>query len=222
MAKVISFLNQKGGSTKTTNAITLSYGLRKRGKKVLLIDTDQQATASKAYARALDSGFSVDDLPTVISVPRATVSDEIKSYKDSFEYIVIDSPGSLENLNIPVGIIKASNLAIVPVQPSPYDIEDSAAVVEMIQSRREITDGLPKAAILISRTKSKTILGREIQEALEQFGLPIMDTRIPDSEIFKQTAIAGGSVFDANAKKNQKAVDAANQLVDEVLNILAE
>ncbi|MGI0119676.1 MULTISPECIES: ParA family partition ATPase [Zooshikella] len=222
MAKVISFLNQKGGSTKTTNAITLSYGLRKRGKKVLLIDTDQQATASKAYARALESGFSVDDLPTVVSVPRATVSDEIKSYKDSFEYIVIDSPGSLENLNIPVGIIKASNLAIVPVQPSPYDIEDSAAVVEMIQSRREITDGLPKAAILISRTKGNTILGREIQEALEQFGLPIMDTRIPDSEIFKQTAIAGGSVFDANVKKNQKAVDSANQLVDEILNILAE
>ncbi|WP_163836884.1 ParA family partition ATPase [Spartinivicinus ruber] len=221
MAKVISFINQKGGSTKTTNAITLSHGLHKRGNRVLLIDTDQQSTASKAYARALESGFTVADLPSVISVPRETIADEIKSYRNSFDYIVIDSPGSLADLKIPAGVIKASDLAIVPVQPSPYDIEDSAAVVEMIHSRREIADGQPKAGILISRTKDKTILGREIQAALEQFELPIMESRIPDSEVFKQTAISGGSVFDANPKKHPKPVDAANAFVDEVLNILS-
>jgi chromosome partitioning protein len=47
MAKVYSVSIQKGGTGKTSTSISLAAGLARRGKKILLIDIDAQANASR-------------------------------------------------------------------------------------------------------------------------------------------------------------------------------
>ncbi|MGB0453453.1 MAG: ParA family protein [Bacteriovoracaceae bacterium] len=48
-AKVIAFLNQKGGVGKTTMAYNVAHALAKKGKKVLALDLDPQANLSMLF-----------------------------------------------------------------------------------------------------------------------------------------------------------------------------
>ncbi|WP_429078920.1 ParA family partition ATPase [Aeromonas veronii] len=207
--KVVSVLNQKGGSGKTTIATHLCRAFQLAGHDVLLIDSDPQGSAR-------DWAAVRDEQPVpVVGIDRPTIERDIKavSHKD---LIVID--GAPQAADLAISAIKASNLVLIPVQPSPYDIWAASDLVELVKQRIEMTDGRLKAAFVVSRAIKNTKIGAEIREALEGYGLPVLESRITQSVTYPSTAAAGTTVLDAESVSN--AAQEIRALASEVLVLL--
>ena len=81
-ARIITFVNQKGGVGKTTTAVNVAAAAGRRGRRVLLVDLDPQANASSA-AGVVDAGepgiyemLMEDEEPTacVVELPAESMS----------------------------------------------------------------------------------------------------------------------------------------------------
>ena len=206
---VISVLNQKGGSGKTTIATHLARAFQVAGLDVLLIDSDPQGSAR-------DWSAVRDEQPVpVVGIDRPTIERDIKavSHKD---LIVID--GAPQAADLAISAIKASDLVLIPVQPSPYDIWAASDLVDLVKQRIEMTDGRLKAAFVVSRAIKNTKIGAEIREALEGYGLPVLAARVTQSVAYPSTAAAGTTVLDV--EPNSNAAQEIRGLADEVLVLL--
>lgn len=183
----IAVLNQKGGSGKTTIATHLARAWQLAGLDVLLVDSDPQGSAR-------DWAAVREDQPVpVVGIDRPTIERDLRALGHK-QRIVID--GAPQAADLAASAIKAADLVLIPVQPSPYDIWAAADLVELIKARQEITDGRPAAAFVVSRVIRATRLGAEVEDALAEHGLPVLDARIHQRIAYPTSAAAGSTVLD--------------------------
>jgi len=78
MAKIIAFVNQKGGVGKTTSCLNIGAALARKGKLVLLIDADPQGNLTTSAGVELD-----DNSPTIYEVLKGSADINSAIYGDS-------------------------------------------------------------------------------------------------------------------------------------------
>ena len=208
--KVVSILNEKGGCGKTTIATNLARGLELEGYEVLIVDSDVQGSARDWGA--VDTEV---DTPAVIGMERPTLHKDIPKIAEGSDVVVIDGAARAEKMQ--TSAIKASDLVLIPVQPSAYDIWSSETLVDLVQARREVA-GKPDAAFVISRQIVGTNLAGEVQTALESFDLPVLEGRTAQRVIYAEAASQGLSVIDVDP--SSKAADEIRRIVRDILAIL--
>lgn len=200
----IAILNQKGGSGKTTLATNLAHALTLSGRRVLLVDADPQGSARDWHSA---NGGRV--LP-VIGLDRETLPVDLKAVEGGYDWVVIDGAPQVARLS--AAAIRAADIVIIPVQPSPYDVWATADLVELIKARQEVTGGKPKAVFMCSRVIRNTRLSREIVDALEGYGLPTLKAGTTQRVIYPTTASHGLTVM----------ADPDCEAAQEILSIMAE
>ena len=206
--KVISVLNQKGGSGKTTIATHLARAIQLKGFSVLLVDSDPQGS-SRDWA-----AVNEENPVPVVGIDRPTIERDLKRIAEK-DYVIID--GAPQAADLAISAIKASDIIIIPVQPSPYDIWATSDLVDLVKQRIEMTDGKLKAAFVVSRTIKGTKIGKEISVALSDYGLPVLETSITQRVIYPTSASMGSSVLDE--EPTGEASKEINNLTNEILSI---
>jgi chromosome partitioning protein len=203
MAKVIAILNQKGGSGKTTIATNLACALSKEGSSVLLVDADPQGSA-----RDWNEANEASLIP-VVGLDRETLPKDLKAIWDSYDWVVID--GAPQIAKLAAAAVRAADIVVIPVQPSPYDIWACADLIDIIEARQELTGGSPKAAFLVSRAIKNTKLSGEVTAALQEYGLPVFKHGTTQRVAYPTTAAAGRTVVDHPESEAAREINAIKE-----------
>lgn len=206
---IISILNQKGGCGKTTISINIAHALQRQGYKVLLVDSDPQGSARDW--NEVNEGHIIP----VIGLDRESLPQDIEAVKKGYDVIIIDGAPAIAKLSI--AAVKISHLVLIPVQPSPWDIWATQDLVDIIKARQEVTNGIPKAFFIISRTIKNTKLSKEVINALHQYNLPTLRSYTTQKVIYPSTASDGLTVFSNYPNSGAEEI---NNITNELIELL--
>jgi chromosome partitioning protein len=204
---VISFLNQKGGVGKTTVSFNVVCELASRGKKVLFVDSDLQGSASLLNeARESDLGFPI------VSIANPSINKAVQQIKADYEYIVIDGIPSISKIT--QSTILASDVVVIPMQPSGVDVWATESLIEMVDAARVLNPDVV-VGIVLNRFDGNRVLAKGILDMVEQTDWQVFDTAIGNRAVFQKSVTYGKSV--AELERNGKADMEIKSLVDEIL-----
>jgi chromosome partitioning protein len=206
---ITSVLNQKGGVGKTTLAVHIATALAHRGQRVLLVDADPQGSA-------LDWSASRETAPLfpVIGLPKNTLHRDLPSIAADYTAVVIDGPPRVNDLAR--SAILASDVVLVPVQPSPYDVWAAKDIVDLLAEASVFKDTL-KTGFVINRKIVNTTIGRDVIEALASYPVPVLRAQICQRVSFAESAGQGRTVLETDPQS--MASREITILVDELLEI---
>ena len=177
--------------------------------KVLLVDADPQGSALDwAASRTSDPLFPVAGLP------RPSIHKELPGLAQGYEHVLIDGPPRV--YEVARSAIMASDLVLIPVQPSPYDVWAAKEIVDLLQEAKVFKPDL-KSAFVINRKIVNTAIGRDVREALAGLEVPILDADVSQRVGFAEAVASGQTVLDTDPNGN--AAREVISLVRELVNL---
>jgi chromosome partitioning protein len=175
--------NQKGGVGKTTLAVHLAAAWARAHRRVVLVDTDRQesATAWLADQTAVE----------VVAASTAGLGARLQAMAQQYQAVIVDTPPGLDR---PLReAIRVADLLLVPLAPSPVDVRAVRSVLELVQILRGTSLDV---RLVLSRVIAGTVLGKTAREALEPYGARIARTVITQRVAVQEASAYGKSVFD--------------------------
>ena len=220
---IIAMLNQKGGVGKTTLSVNVAAAFAAEpGARVLLIDTDAQATA-RQWAAARKKNSKLPNKFTVAGITKADIYDNyLDKIRELYDHAVIDAPaGRGDDTRITRDIISVSDLVLIPVRPAAPDVWASDKIIELIDDVKQYKP-LIKAAYVVNCRQDNTMLARETDAVLAQQPIPTLKTSIKNRTGIGWTFSRGLSVFDLRKERNKRAAGVAEfiALKNEIVEVM--
>jgi len=112
----IALIAQKGGTGKTTLAVSLAVAAGQVGLTALIIDLDPQATACNWKERRKSDG------PVVIDAQPSRLAAALeKAEENGVDFAVIDTPARSEQSALAAA--KVADLVLIPCRPRPTTLK---------------------------------------------------------------------------------------------------
>lgn len=192
--KVVSVINIKGGVAKTTSTVNIAALLASKLNKVLIVDLDPQANATKYLnmysgsnkgtyealrgeeVQPLKTSFKVDLLPSnirlilseseILSDTRKSRENRMKKWinKQQYDYVFIDCPPSLGTLT--TNALVASDYVLVPLKIDKFALDGFEYLLNSIEEiKEEFNEKLKLLGVFVTMDKH-TKINKEIKEEL--------------------------------------------------------
>jgi len=160
--QIITVSNQKGGVGKSTIAVHLAIAIHEQGKRVLFLDLDPQANATKTLERRVKAADivasklftdNIDSLDShesftlihadgeMADIERAepkvlqTFKHNLERLADDFDYCVIDTPPTL-GLRMTAALLVANHV-LSPIELEEYSIDGITKMLQTIFGVKE-------------------------------------------------------------------------------------
>ncbi len=188
---IITIGSTKGGVGKSTVACNLAVCAARDKKKVLLVDADIQAS-STLFVAAREK----NDIETV-QITSQTLYKDLSVY--DHDYIFVDAGG--RDTKVFRSAILASDVLIIPCQPSALDFWVVSDVVDVLNEARFSKD--IQAYFLLNQVIPNTKLAKEIIEAVREFkkDAKLLKNILCSRIAYKNAFAEGKGVIELNDKK---------------------
>jgi len=188
--KTIALLAQKGGTGKTTLALSLAVAAGQHGAVAVVIDLDPQATACNWGDRR------EAETPVIIDAQPARLPQALERAKtEGVNIVIIDTPARSEQAAMAAA--KVADLVIIPCRPQIYD-------VETIPNTREIIAlaGHKPCVVLLNAVPPRGTRAEQAIEAIKAYGIPVCPTLLGQRSAFGDAAALGltATEFDPRGK----------------------
>jgi chromosome partitioning protein len=207
----------KGGTGKSTIATHLAVMRQRAGHDVLLVDADEQKSASEFAEQREALGQSI--LPC-IQLAGTNVRIQIQELRNRYGDIIIDTGG--RDTTSQRSALLRSDLLLLPFQPGNFDLWTVEQVEQMVSEIRSAQEVPVEAVAFISRGYPGGADNEEAAALLRRSEvLRFIDTPIIARKAFN-TAIGEGLSVSEMKKPDLKAVGEMQRLYNVVFGIAVE
>lgn len=245
MAKVITFINEKGGVGKTQINFSLAWEMANRGDKVLLIDLDGQR-ANLTYMTGTEKS---DDMLTMYDVlqrgknPKAAivnVKDNLDIIPANNDVSDISQKSTIERAREVVQILsKEYDYIFIDVNPSPdwrhfiamimcdyvmvimlpdmMSLEANNGILESLSQVKDINKKLKVAGILFNKYENRSNMSKQVQEVTSKYA-KAMETTVFANSV--RNAVSMGET--AYAHVGITEYDSSSAVADDIKKLVDE
>ncbi len=205
----------KGGSGKTTVATHLAILSANVGKDVLLIDADDQESASdftilRNECREDGAGY------TSIKLTGPAVRTETLRLATKYDHIIIDTGG--RDTTSQRAALSVSNVLLVPFIPRSFDVWTLGKVSALVEEMRSVNPDL-KACTFINRADPRGQDNSEAAELLKETeALTFLATPLGSRKAFSNAAAHGQAVTETRPQ-DAKACEEITALFKYIFDI---
>ena len=125
---VLALVTQKGGTGKSSLAVSLAVAAQDAGLRACLLDIDPQSTASEWFRRRKAASPAVTAITSTSLYARIYQLDQ-----EGFDLVIVDTPGA--DSSAASAAMREASFCLIPVRPSIADIEATKPTLRYLSDR---------------------------------------------------------------------------------------
>lgn len=197
----------KGGSGKSTLATNITVFRALQGKRVLLVDADEQKSASD-WAEHRES-LGITTPWTTVSLVGAGIRAQLLKMAADYDDIIVDVGG--RDTTSQRSALTVADIFLTPFQPRSLDVWTAGKVVSLIEEIRSVNNKLIAYAI-INRADAQGADNHDASEILkESNGIVYLPVTIGQRKAFANAAAEGLGIIELKTQ-DKKAISEITQL----------